>query len=182
MFVVPGTVVSGCVTVYLLHFFKCCMACYENDRFFIWRNGIQECLTLSIPIVESNFRDTRFSSWNSVVVLRRKRSLLFPLLNQKVHRSAHIDHRFARNQLLDALVRHVCLVVEFGVVHKIMSLITDNIGVVAFDAFQRLLRVFLIVFLEFLVGLNLNELKIQTLAHRPINQIPIPEVPFDSIA
>lgn len=67
------------------------------------------------------------------------------------------------------MVRHVCLVVEFSVIHKIMSFITDNIGIAAFDVFQRPLWVFLIVFLELLVGLNIDELKPQAFTHRPVD-------------
>ena len=62
-----------------------------------------------------------------------------------------------------------------------MSLITDNIGVATLDVFQRLLRVFLIVFLELLIGLHLYKLKTQALDHRQSNQVCISEIPFDSI-
>ena len=53
--VVVRAVVGSRITVYQLHFFKCGMTRYKNDHFFIWWNGIQESLTLSISIVESNF-------------------------------------------------------------------------------------------------------------------------------
>lgn len=50
-----------------------------------------------------------------------------------------------------------------------MSFITDNIGIAAFDVFQRPLWVFLIVFLKLLVGLDINEFKPQALSHRPVD-------------
>ena len=50
-----------------------------------------------------------------------------------------------------------------------MSFITDNISVASFDVVQRLLWVFLIVFLELLVGLNIDEFKPQALTHRPVD-------------
>ena len=50
-----------------------------------------------------------------------------------------------------------------------MSFITDNIGIAAFDVFQRPLWVFLIVFLELLVGLNIDELKPQAFTNSPVD-------------
>ena len=98
---------------------------------------------------------------NIVVAVRLNGTVFIPAIKKQASSCAHIDYNLFGHKPLDALEGKLCCVVEVRICDKVVSFITDDIGISVkplFDPFRfPLLPIF-----DFLIGPDTDKARIRS--------------------